>query len=192
MAWQELSLKERRPGSRGEPAECPLSRSARRLILTFPRAAIPKPSPNPSDSVLRSSNPEQLGLNSLQPHPSPSSGRCASAAAVGTPPLLGGRAPSEEDSAHARTLHSPSRPVPISQAQALSRSPLCTCAFGAGSIRHRPFSTRPLLVIHKAHAQRSRIQSSTLSQHSSFQVRSTIRSRPLPKTKPPSQISAVV
>lgn len=51
LAWQELSLKERSPGSRGEPTERPISCSAWRLILTFPRALIPTPETPFSDSV---------------------------------------------------------------------------------------------------------------------------------------------
>lgn len=69
LAWQELSLQERRPGSRGESTERPLCSSAGRLILTFPRAPGPSPSPAPNDSVSRFCNPQRRGLNSLQPHP---------------------------------------------------------------------------------------------------------------------------
>jgi hypothetical protein len=115
LAWQELSLK-RRPGSTGEATERPL---AWKLILTFPGVPIPNPSPTPNDcSQIQKSKACKSQFSQAAPSPSP--GRCASAAALRTPPLFPVQPPLQPqiDSAHARVLQ-----APFSPARFLNRSP---------------------------------------------------------------------
>lgn len=84
-AWQELSLKGRKPGSRGKPTERLLSRSAWRLIPTQSQT-LPKPTPPTQRlrSQIQYSRTSRSQFSAAAPSPSP--GRCASAAALRTPP----------------------------------------------------------------------------------------------------------
>lgn len=107
----KLSLK-RRPGSSGEPAERRIPCSALKLILTFSRAPMPSPSPSPNQYALRYRNSVSRSQFSAAA-PSPPPGRCASAAALRTPPPFPSAPPHQPQArnAHARLLQRPFNPA---------------------------------------------------------------------------------